>query len=240
LPLAGSCPPASTALDGVYHPDRLQVLSSCRSAAGMVDVVRTEEDGDLHFDIRLDPAYRSMLAPGNSEENGDLVVEYMPRDYGRLSAPHVGDRITLIGAWVDDTEHSWNELHPVWAARIGGGDWQRSGPQYGGSPTAARSYNAISSCRTAAGATCRGYATGRSGGHSGSPPPPSPGSPSGGGNLGGHCDPNYTGACLDPNASDYDCAGGSGNGPKYVQGPIRVVGNDHYQLDANGDGIACG
>jgi hypothetical protein len=30
----------------------------------------------------------------------------------------------------------------------------------------------------------------------------------------GGCDSNYTGACLDPNASDYDCAGGSGNGPK--------------------------
>jgi hypothetical protein len=54
-----------------------------------------------------------------------------------------------------------------------------------------------------------------------------------------NCDPNYAGACLDPNASDYDCAGGSGNGPKYVQGPIRVVGDDHYGLDADGDGVAC-
>ena len=27
------------------------------------------------------------------------------------------------------------------------------------------------------------------------------------------CDPNYTG-CLDPNASDYDCEGGSGDGPR--------------------------
>lgn len=53
------------------------------------------------------------------------------------------------------------------------------------------------------------------------------------------CDRNYSGACLKPNVSDYDCAGGSGNGPYYVQGPIRVVGNDHYRLDADGDGIAC-
>jgi hypothetical protein len=59
------------------------------------------------------------------------------------------------------------------------------------------------------------------------------------GSSGSKCDPNYQGACLDPNASDYDCAGGSGNGPRYVQGPIRVVGNDHFGLDRDGDGIAC-
>jgi hypothetical protein len=38
-------------------------------------------------------------------------------------------------------------------------------------------------------------------------------------------------------ASDVDCAGGSGNGPAYVQGPVRVVGTDIYGLDADGDGI---
>jgi hypothetical protein len=52
------------------------------------------------------------------------------------------------------------------------------------------------------------------------------------------CDPNYSGACV-PIASDVDCAGGNGNGPAYVQGPVRVVGTDIYGLDANGDGIGC-
>jgi hypothetical protein len=52
------------------------------------------------------------------------------------------------------------------------------------------------------------------------------------------CDPNYTGACLDPNASDYDCADGSGDGPKYT-GTVTVVGDDHYGLDRDGDGIGC-
>lgn len=54
-----------------------------------------------------------------------------------------------------------------------------------------------------------------------------------------HCDKNYSGRCLKPNVSDYDCAGGSGNGPYYVRGPFRVVGYDHYRLDADHDGIAC-
>lgn len=51
------------------------------------------------------------------------------------------------------------------------------------------------------------------------------------------CDPNYSG-CV-PIASDVDCAGGSGNGPAYVSGPIRVIGDDIYELDRDGDGIAC-
>jgi hypothetical protein len=55
---------------------------------------------------------------------------------------------------------------------------------------------------------------------------------------GSNCDSNYEGACV-PIASDVDCEGGGGNGPAYVQGPVRVVGNDIYQLDREGDGVAC-
>jgi resuscitation-promoting factor RpfB len=51
------------------------------------------------------------------------------------------------------------------------------------------------------------------------------------------CDPNYSG-CV-PIASDVDCAGGSGDGPAYVKGPIQVIGTDIYDLDRDGDGIAC-
>jgi hypothetical protein len=51
------------------------------------------------------------------------------------------------------------------------------------------------------------------------------------------CDPNYS-PCV-PIASDVDCAGGSGNGPAYVSGPIQVVGTDIYGLDRDGDGVAC-
>lgn len=55
---------------------------------------------------------------------------------------------------------------------------------------------------------------------------------------GSDCDPNYSGACV-PIASDVDCAGGSGNGPEYVSGPVYVVGDDIYELDREGDGVAC-
>ncbi len=56
------------------------------------------------------------------------------------------------------------------------------------------------------------------------PPPPA------------NCTPGYT-PCLTP-ASDYDCAGGSGNGPAYT-GLVHVTGSDPYDLDADGDGVAC-
>lgn len=52
------------------------------------------------------------------------------------------------------------------------------------------------------------------------------------------CHPSYEGRCV-PYASDVDCAGGGGNGPEYVRGPVRVVGPDVYDLDRDGDGIAC-
>jgi hypothetical protein len=51
------------------------------------------------------------------------------------------------------------------------------------------------------------------------------------------CDPNYSG-CV-PIASDVDCAGGSGDGPAYVKGPVKVIGKDIYRLDRDGDGIGC-
>jgi hypothetical protein len=54
---------------------------------------------------------------------------------------------------------------------------------------------------------------------------------------GGNCRSGYR-PCV-PIASDVDCAGGSGNGPAYVSGPIRVTGSDPYDLDRDGDGIAC-
>jgi endonuclease YncB( thermonuclease family) len=56
---------------------------------------------------------------------------------------------------------------------------------------------------------------------------------------GSNCDPSYPTVCLKMNAGDYDCAGGSGNGPNYVQGPIKVLPPDPFGLDRDGNGIGC-
>ena len=65
---------------------------------------------------------------------------------------------------------------------------------------------------------------------------PAPAPPSTGGSGGGSCTPGYS-PCLPP-ASDYDCAGGSGDGPKYT-GTVTVTGSDPYGLDSDNDGVGC-
>ncbi|MEM5476703.1 hypothetical protein [Pacificibacter sp. AS14] len=52
------------------------------------------------------------------------------------------------------------------------------------------------------------------------------------------CHASYTDVCV-PIASDVDCSSGSGNGPAYVVGPVRVVGPDVYGLDRDGNGVGC-
>jgi endonuclease YncB( thermonuclease family) len=66
--------------------------------------------------------------------------------------------------------------------------------------------------------------------------PPPPQRESGGGGGGGDCQ-GYS-PCIGP-GSDVDCAGGSGDGPRYVDGPVYVDGSDPYDLDRDGDGVAC-
>jgi hypothetical protein len=51
------------------------------------------------------------------------------------------------------------------------------------------------------------------------------------------CTPGYD-PCIPP-GSDVDCAGGKGNGPRYVDGPVSVTGSDPYGLDSDHDGIGC-
>jgi hypothetical protein len=65
------------------------------------------------------------------------------------------------------------------------------------------------------------------------PPAPPPTTPT------RNCHPSYQGECLKVGIGDYDCAGGSGNGPNYVQGTVQVVGPDEFDLDRDGDGLGC-
>jgi hypothetical protein len=125
--VAGGCalrraaPPPSphcrsgSALAGVYHPQRLKVKSRCRVAVGTVEEVKPElYDGDVHIRLRLDPGQDGLLATGNARVGGALIVEIIPWDRSRVRVPAVGQRIEVVGPWVDDTAHGWNEIHPAW------------------------------------------------------------------------------------------------------------------------------
>ncbi len=58
---------------------------------------------------------------------------------------------------------------------------------------------------------------------------------------GGNCTPGYSPCLVYHGGADYDCAGGSGNGPYYTAPGVtyHVTGSDPYGLDANHNGLGC-
>ena len=119
--LRGAGPPPSphcrsgSPLAGVYHPDRLKVKSRCRVAVGTVEKVKQElYDGDIHIELLLDRGQEGLLSSGNARVGGTLILEIIPWDRSRVPIPEVGQRVEVVGPWVDDTAHGWNEIHPAW------------------------------------------------------------------------------------------------------------------------------
>jgi len=127
-------------LANVYHPNRLKVIQACMTVSGTVRSVHHEDDGDVHFDLALDPAYTEMLTAANmAHQHGWLVVELVPADepgcttgqppkpasgtynYGVCSGadespPSVGSHVYATGPHVLDEDHGgWAEIHPAWA-----------------------------------------------------------------------------------------------------------------------------
>jgi RTX calcium-binding nonapeptide repeat (4 copies) len=139
------CPPHFAVKVGVYEPARLDVRDLCRKVTGVVasGSVGVAHDGDLYFNI--------------DTSGPRLHVEFMPRDRGHLEKPAAGERITLWGAYVYDTNPKHYEIHPVFQERYQGTTF-RSGPQHGGSPpdlspgSSPRRF-----CWTARGARCRAW-----------------------------------------------------------------------------------
>ena len=142
-PGPAACRPGDPLAD-VYHPDRLRVLSPCRTVTGVVMTVRHEQDGDTHFDVALDPPYASLLTAANRRyQHGWLVAEIVPADepgctpgtppraahgsydYGTCTGadvpdPAVGAHVAVTGPAVLDEDHEgWAEIHPVWAVGTG-------------------------------------------------------------------------------------------------------------------------
>lgn len=127
--------PASTASacdaslwNHVYHSYRLTVLKSCTTVTGTIDHIIHEKDGDTHIRLKLDTAYTSMLNSKNvSDQYGDLVLEPVceesPTQTDAIGActgyrsdvvvPAVGTHVGVNGSYVLDTDHGWNEIHPV-------------------------------------------------------------------------------------------------------------------------------
>ena len=152
---------------GTYSPSRLspQGSSVCVAASGkVVYVEKPEADGDIDYYMVLDDPYK-YLAGSNKQINivrtfsgisrdckrtCEMIWEDMPRDGGHLPELQAGDQVTVTGAWVTDTWHGHNEMHPIFVQ-----NGASSGPQYGGSP--ASSSNPYRDCRDENNNQCVGY-----------------------------------------------------------------------------------
>lgn len=55
------------------------------------------------------------------------------------------------------------------------------------------------------------------------------------------CEASYPDDCLDSGVEDYDCEGGTGDGPRFVSGPVTVDRDvaDPDPFDRDGDGVGC-
>ena len=103
---------------GGYNPLRFRVLSNCQVASGTVKSVTLQYDGDQRIDVLPDAQYTKLLAVGNLNYHGGmLVLELIPQDQANTPVPAIGQRITFVGPLVYDTENQWNAIYPVWSIR---------------------------------------------------------------------------------------------------------------------------
>ncbi len=112
----------------IYHPQRLQVLDTCKTVTGIIQSVKAEPDGDYHIRLRLDSQFANLINQENiDKQHGDLVLEPICEHpvtqedaiaacsgfAGNITSPTVGSHVQVIGSYVLDTEHGWMEIHPV-------------------------------------------------------------------------------------------------------------------------------
>jgi hypothetical protein len=119
----------------VYHPRRLHVVQDCITVTGIVDVVRSEADGDLHILLNLDPQFANYTNQVNKEsQQGDLVLEPICQhtitqsdavdacsnyDGPIFQIPALGSHIQVTGRYVLDDQHGgWAEEHPVSVLKV--------------------------------------------------------------------------------------------------------------------------
>jgi hypothetical protein len=137
-PGTGATPPPGSTCGNptahVYHPYRLELRNRCQSVSGVIASIRTEADGDLHVRLQLDAQYANLINSMNVEgQHGDLVLE--PVCEGQVTqadavsacngysnpiqVPPVGTHVIAVGAYVQDQQHGWMELHPLFDIHAG-------------------------------------------------------------------------------------------------------------------------
>jgi hypothetical protein len=118
----------ATLWNHVYNPARLQQLSPCVSATGIVQESTVDDDGDQHFLLVLDPGQDALVNERNQKKKtGALVVEIVCANPALLkkarascanyrnsiAKPVIGSHVRATGTLVIDSHNGWAEIHPV-------------------------------------------------------------------------------------------------------------------------------
>jgi hypothetical protein len=113
-------------VDSQFQPDRAAEPTG-------TDDPFTHTSYDFTFNVKPDPQYENLLGTGNfegtSEETARLHIERESATFPMWAWPDRGDRISLIGSWVWDCDHTTaagehTEIHPfrvLWVERNPGG-----------------------------------------------------------------------------------------------------------------------
>ncbi|MEI7803282.1 MAG: hypothetical protein WCI97_11580 [Bacteroidota bacterium] len=111
----------------VYHSSRLKMYEACKTVSGTVIGKHDEADGDIHLQLRMTGNSNLLNSKNLTEQNGCLVLEIICAKkvtqadaigpcsgyYNNIIVPGIGDQISVSGSYVLDTNHGWNEIHPV-------------------------------------------------------------------------------------------------------------------------------
>jgi hypothetical protein len=118
----------------MWHPGfrtRTSLLTTLGLVAVMVVVVATGAPRELAkaagngITVRVSVNSSGAQGDGNSNSasmSGDsryvafasLASNLVSSDSNR-DCPAIGEHIAVLGTWVYDTTHGWNEIHPIWA-----------------------------------------------------------------------------------------------------------------------------
>jgi hypothetical protein len=93
----------------IYHPYRLQIIKPDTIISGKVVRIIDEEDGDYHVYVQTSTTKLNVEIICYHPEKKTACNGYS----NKITIPHYGDNITLIGDYVYDMYHKWYEIHPV-------------------------------------------------------------------------------------------------------------------------------
>ena len=112
----------------IYKSNRLKLIKPCIIVTGTIKQKIREPDGDWHIFLKPDAGQETLL---NSEnKKGYLIVEVICSNAviqpgvvkvcllcsdckKKVFVPKKGTHVKVTGAFVIDSKHGWNEIHPV-------------------------------------------------------------------------------------------------------------------------------